>query len=454
MNEIIEFCEKMGITESEYYGETPIIKKRTMHLCGITHIPDGFAACIGGNLVLYDVTSVGDNFKPVLSGDLIFDKLSSIGENFAPTCATLSLRGLKYVQDGFNPTVYVDLVMPSLLKLPDEYNPTIPGSLRLTSLKELPKSFTPCVGEKLELCSITELNEGFNPIVGSVLHLDGITSVPKGFQPTVGHSVYMRNVVDVPEDFNMVVHGELVLSSLRKTPKNFKPIVGGTLYLHSVCELGEGFDPIVGDGMYLGNVDSIYDIILSRTARVESEYGSYNYITGTDTPTIFDEDYNNFDTDSPCKISISGYRVVTSWLNGKYMSIDNIFSEVIHRKGNVMKVKSFRDYKELYVVTNGNGVYAHGVSLSDAQRDLEYKLSTTRDVEEYKSWTLDTIVNVADAIKCYRTITGACEYGTKYFVDTVLGDNVKDTYTIQEIIHLSENRFGNKGFSNFFIKKQ
>jgi hypothetical protein len=51
----------------------------------------------------------------------------------------------------------------------------------------------------------------------------------------------------------------------------------------------------------------------------------------------------------------------------------------------------------------------------------------------------------------YRIITGACRAGTQQFVDS-LGE-IKETYTIREIIEMTKGHFGATTFENFFKEK-
>ncbi len=68
----------------------------------------------------------------------------------------------------------------------------------------------------------------------------------------------------------------------------------------------------------------------------------------------------------------------------------------------------------------------------------------------YKNLTLDSVLSYTDSIICYRVITGACRFGTNNFLDNVLGENSKDSYTIREMIQLTENQYGNTKFKDFF----
>jgi hypothetical protein len=61
---------------------------------------------------------------------------------------------------------------------------------------------------------------------------------------------------------------------------------------------------------------------------------------------------------------------------------------------------------------------------------------------------LTDTVTKEDAIKMYRAITGACEFGTKNFVQSLA--KTKNKYKISEIIDLTKNQYGNEQFKNFF----
>ena len=52
----------------------------------------------------------------------------------------------------------------------------------------------------------------------------------------------------------------------------------------------------------------------------------------------------------------------------------------------------------------------------------------------------------------YRVITGACESGTKYFVEQVLTDK-KDKYTVQEVIKLTTGQYNHDKLVEFFERK-
>ena len=134
----------------------------------------------------------------------------------------------------------------------------------------------------------------------------------------------------------------------------------------------------------------------------------------------------------------------------EYIKVDDIFSQVVAHKGNVWHIRQIGSKKMQYLVTDGEGRWAHGDSIQQAKADLVYKISE-RNTEKYRSMTPDTRLTFAEAVECYRVITGACEAGTKGFVQS-LGDKVKDHYTIAEMIEVTKGQYGNSTFCAFFPK--
>ena len=132
----------------------------------------------------------------------------------------------------------------------------------------------------------------------------------------------------------------------------------------------------------------------------------------------------------------------------EYIKVDGIFSRVLSHKGKVWRIQQIGSKKVQYLVTDGEGRYSHGNTLQQAKADLVYKISE-RNTEKYKDMTLDTRLTFAEAVECYRVITGACEAGTKIFVES-LGNKVQKHYTIAEMIEVTKGQYGNDTFRKFF----
>jgi hypothetical protein len=330
--------------------------------------------------------------KEVIERGLYLDSVKKIPEGFNPTVdGRLDLSSLTEIPDGFNPTVGEHLNLSSVKEIPQGFNPTVGGHLFLSSVKVLPKGFNPTVGEHLNLSSVKEIPQGFNPTVGGHLFLSSVKVLPKGFNPTVGEYLNLSSVKEIPQGFNPTVGGSLYLDSVKKIPEGFNPTVGGHLKLSSVKEIPEGFNK---------------------------------------------SDYENK------KIAL------LQW--DKYILCDDRFSEVISKKGNVWKLKDIGKDFTYYLVTDGNGNYAHGNSIKEAKDDLIFKISN-RDVSQYQNIDLNKKYSFAECITMYRCITGSCSTGVKNFVES---NNIKkQSYSVNEIITLTKNNYGNETFIDFFKVK-
>lgn len=186
-----------------------------------------------------------------------------------------------------------------------------------------------------------------------------------------------------------------------------KEEIKGSIDLRSVTTLPEGFNPTVGGSIYLRSVTTKYS-------------------------------FQKMDTDA----------YLFSWQDGKYISVDGMFCEVISSKKNIFKCKKINQTDEFYIVGDGNGKFAHGKTVKEAKSDLVYKISN-RDTSKYIHLTKDSVITFEEAIECYRIITGACAFGTKSFVESSL-TSIKKTYSIGEIGKLTNGQYGNSAFVKFF----
>lgn len=150
------------------------------------------------------------------------------------------------------------------------------------------------------------------------------------------------------------------------------------------------------------------------------------------------------------KLQLPPYRVKGYIENGIYSKTgkpaiicDNILNEYTNKK-EINGLEIFK-IKNGYVVKEGE-LSAHGETIKQCIEDLKFKISN-RDTSKYKDCTLDTIVSQEEAIKMYRTITGACEFGTKKFCSNI---KLKKEYSIKEIIDITKGQYGNETFKNFF----
>jgi hypothetical protein len=224
-----------------------------------------------------------------------------------------------------------------------------------------------------------------------------------------GGSLYLRGtgITSLPD--NLTVGGSLYLrgTGITSLPDNLT--VGGSLYLRGTGITSLPDNLTVGGSLYLRGTG-----ITSHNVPQPEE----------------------------------GY--VFSWQNGKYILADGVLTEVLSKRGNVHKVIKVGSKKEGYLITDGKGKFAHGDTVKEAKEDLIYKI-TNRDTSKYKSLITESILAFKDAIECYRTITGACSAGTRQFVESKIG-RPKSSYTISEIIEMTNGNYGAESFANFFKK--
>jgi hypothetical protein len=135
-----------------------------------------------------------------------------------------------------------------------------------------------------------------------------------------------------------------------------------------------------------------------------------------------------------------------TWQNGRYILSDEIFSEVVNKRDGVWKLKTIGKSEIFYLVTDGEGRYAHGKTVKDAREDLIYKIAD-RDKSAYEGLGLNHEFTFQEAIEAYRVITGACATGVKQFVSS---QERKDEYSVQEIIDITKGQFGHSEFAAFF----
>jgi len=350
-------------------------------------VPDGFSPVVTRNLYVNGKTTIGDNFSPKVGWNLYLDNIISIGKNFTPT---------------------------------------VKGSTNLTSLKIVPEGFNPKIGACLYMGNATTLPEDFAPVIGCHLDIKNVKALPKGFNPIVGGTLYLDYLKEIPNDFNLTVGTSLILNFVSKIPVGFCPTVGGSLCLPKVKQIAPDFKPFVGCYLYLNGMTNLPDTFDSKVAYTIFLKNRYIY------------NHNKY------------LAKFVSWSNGKYIRVDELFTEVVSHKGNVWKVKRIGDDKEFYLISDGKNAYSHGDTLQEAKEDLLFK-TTNRSKDDYKDLTWGSELSYEEAIICYRVITGACSYGTRDYIENRLGDK-KTIYTVKEIIERTNGEYGNEIFKDYFKK--
>ena len=148
-----------------------------------------------------------------------------------------------------------------------------------------------------------------------------------------------------------------------------------------------------------------------------------------------------------CPRAIAGHLVNGELEGVPHIIADGILSRIINKKGDVYKVANHGEDVETFLVEQGE-IFSHGATIKEARDSLIYKL-VNKDTSAYVDMTLETELSLAESIEMYRTITGACESGVKYFVEQNQ-DKVKDKFTVKELISLTSGQYASNAFKEFF----
>lgn len=320
-------------------------------------------------------------------------------------------HGLRFVESENGFRCYGDLFLYkcNIESLPN--NLVVEGFLDLdgSSITSLPDNLTVCSFLDIRGTKIKSLPN--NLIVGGFLNLEGnrITHLPNDL--VVGGTLNLRgtDITSLPGDLTVGGALDIRHTGITSLPNNLK--VGGSLNIEDT-----GITSLP-DNLTVGGFLSLECFGITDVSKVKKPD-------------------NNF----------------IEWHNGKYIKADGIFSEVVSREGNVRKIKKIGSDKIAYLVTDGNGKWAHGDTLKDAKRDLIYKISNT-DKSKYNDYTLDTEVTFEEGIEMYRVITGACLFGVKDFVENRLKE-IKEIYKVSEIISITKGEYGNEKLCDYFNNKK
>ena len=128
--------------------------------------------------------------------------------------------------------------------------------------------------------------------------------------------------------------------------------------------------------------------------------------------------------------------------------IDDISTIILKRHKNIIKGMTLFDKKPCWIFEK-DGIYAHGNSIKQAYFDWLFK-TTARDVEQYRNLKADEIHDLSYWVVAYRTITGACSFGTNNYLENNK-DKYKDKMTLNEVIKATKGQYGAETFKEFFL---
>ena len=130
-------------------------------------------------------------------------------------------------------------------------------------------------------------------------------------------------------------------------------------------------------------------------------------------------------------------------------NVDSTPTIFTHIHGNVAKgyILERNVIFNLCYIVKGNGYFAHGETLKEAQNALEEKIIDEMDVEEKiklfkeKFPDVDKKYPVNDFYQWHHNLTGSCEMGRKSFAKSQNIDIDNDMMTVKEFIKLTENTY-------------
>lgn len=341
--------------------------------------------------------------------------------------------------------------------MPDNLTVLDKLSIWCANIKSLPNNLIVRYG--LDFIDSTIENIPNNTVIGGWLNLSGtaITELPDNL--TIGGTLYLRNskITSLPN--NLTVGGGIDLSnsSIKTIPQN--------LTVHTFLDLGDTNITSLPDNLTVGGY---LDLEYSNIIKIPNNLTVYGYLCleGTKIEEVPNDSliygciyYNDNRMVHP-SLPLEDYDKRQKFRNEpifwksngvKYIKVDDILSIIDSHHGNVYRTHQVGYDKELYIVTDGENNWAHGETLKEAKLDLIYKISD-RDTSAYKNMSLDDVLTFEEAIIAYRTITGACSAGTRDFIEHRLPEPRKKTYTIGEIINLTDDEYGSEKFKDFFGK--
>ena len=180
---------------------------------------------------------------------------------------------------------------------------------------------------------------------------------------------------------------------------------GGYLDLSSLTSIPEGFNPTVGGSLSL------------RSLTMHAKY---------------------------TKLKNGDYK------KGDYLYCDNMLVHIKRKKKIGIYTFFVGKIKGMNVIFDGEN-YAHCKTIKEGVLDLEFKKAKDRGASQYENLTPESVLTYTDAITAYRIITGACKMGTEHFLNGLV--EIKESYTVAEIIELTKGQYGNTTFANFFKKE-
>ena len=238
---------------------------------------------------------------------------------------------------------------------------------------------------------------------------------------TVGGDLNLRgtNITALPD--NLTVGGYLDLEDTNITALPDNLIVGGYLDLRGTNITA------LPDNLTVGGYLNLEDTNITETKNIKKLTTNFLKVLRLDLQVKFE--------------------AKLIWKNGKYRKIDGLFCEIISQKNNIFKVKI---KNKIAFIFQKNNISAHGYTVRQAYLDWLFKTSD-RDIEQYKNIDKNEPKNQDYWVIAYRTITGACAFGTNNFLENNR-EKIKKEMTLAEVLEATQGQYGHTTFKEFFEK--
>lgn len=330
-------------------------------------------------------------------------------------------------------------------------------SIYCANIKSLPNNLVVRYG--FDLIDSTIENISNNIVIGGWLNLRDTEFKELSDNLTIGGNLYLRNAKITSLPNNLTVGGGIDLYNcpIKLLPQNLK--------VHGFLDLDESNITSLPDNLTVGGyLNLAYSDIIKIPNNLT--VGGYLNLEGTKIEEVPNDSFicgciyynDNYEVHPSLPIEkntklqkIQDEPIFWESNGVKYIKVDGILSVIDSHHGNVYRTHQVGYDKVLYIITDGENHWAHGETFKEAKLDLTYK-NSDRDTSDYKNMSLNDILTFEEAIVAYRTITGACSAGTRDFIEHRLPEPRKKTYTIGEIIKLTDNEYGCDKFKEFFEK--
>lgn len=147
----------------------------------------------------------------------------------------------------------------------------------------------------------------------------------------------------------------------------------------------------------------------------------------------------------------------------KCINFGNVISVILEKKKNIYKLKSIENDQEFYVIKTGN-TWVYGDTVEEAKHKFMFKIPKHKIetyLERFKTYTLDTELNLREGILFVMLIEGSCEEGSIEWLNNILslpyaqyllkqGFTLKDTFSIRKILKLTYNTRNYEFLIHFF----